>query len=107
MFTVSSMVITETTDILFCYNLQLRNCIGSAVTVIGPERILTLLPITFHADDLIYSNVWLVPVLKDYVVGASLRYYMEHIVPLAKSFQQASCKGIFLTWKFYSQHDYD
>ncbi|XWS59109.1 hypothetical protein CRYUN_Cryun08bG0093900 [Craigia yunnanensis] len=71
---------------------HLRNCIGSAVTVIGPERILTLLPITLHSDDLIYSNVWLVPVLKDYVVGASLRYYMEHIVPLAKSFQQASCK---------------
>ncbi|XP_022766661.1 RRP12-like protein [Durio zibethinus] len=71
---------------------HLRNCIGSAVTVIGPERILTLLPISLHADDLIYSNIWLVPILKDYVVGASLRYYMEHIVPLAKSFQQASSK---------------
>ncbi|XWS43128.1 hypothetical protein CRYUN_Cryun16bG0075700 [Craigia yunnanensis] len=71
---------------------HLQNCIGSAVTVIGPERMLTLLPITLHADDLICSNVWLVPILKDYVVGASLRYYMEHIVPLAKSFQQASCK---------------
>lgn len=71
---------------------HLRNCIGSAVTAIGPERMLTLLPITLHADDLIYSNVWLVPILKDYVVGASLSYYMEHIVPLAKSFEQASYK---------------
>ncbi|XVE61118.1 hypothetical protein DITRI_Ditri06bG0014200 [Diplodiscus trichospermus] len=71
---------------------DLWDCIGSAVTVIGPERILTLLPITLHADDLNYSNVWLVPILKDYVVGASLSYYMEHIVPLAKSFQQASRK---------------
>ncbi|XVF07210.1 hypothetical protein REPUB_Repub06bG0119000 [Reevesia pubescens] len=71
---------------------HLQNCIGSAVTVIGPDRILTLLPISLQANDLSYSNVWLVPILKDYVVGASLRYYMEHIVPLAKSFQQASCK---------------
>ncbi|EOY09219.1 ARM repeat superfamily protein, putative isoform 3 [Theobroma cacao] len=71
---------------------HLQNCIGSAVTVIGPERILTLLPITLHSDDISYSNVWLVPILKDYVVGASLRYYMESIVPLAKSFQLASSK---------------
>lgn len=91
----------------FCYNLQLQNCVGSAVAVIGPERILTLLPITLAVDNLIYSNMWLVPILKDYVVGASLSYYMEHIVPLAKSFQQASCKGIFRTWKFSSHHDFD
>ncbi|XP_039024901.1 RRP12-like protein [Hibiscus syriacus] len=71
---------------------HLQSCLGSAVTVIGPERILTLLPITLDIDGLIYSNIWLVPILKDYVVGASLSYYMEHIVPLAKSFQQASCK---------------
>ncbi|WRX24026.1 Ribosomal RNA-processing protein 12-like [Theobroma cacao] len=71
---------------------HLQNCIGSAVTVIGPERILTLLPITLHSDDISYSNVWLVPILKDYVVGACLRYYMESIVPLAKSFQLASSK---------------
>ncbi|OMO60265.1 hypothetical protein CCACVL1_24282 [Corchorus capsularis] len=52
---------------------HLQNCIGSAVTVIGPERILTLLPITLHSDNFNYSNVWLIPVLKNYVVGASLR----------------------------------
>ncbi|XP_017977564.1 PREDICTED: RRP12-like protein isoform X2 [Theobroma cacao] len=73
---------------------HLQNCIGSAVTVIGPERILTLLPITLHSDDISYSNVWLVPILKDYVVGACLRYYMESIVPLAKSFQLASSKDL-------------
>ncbi|KAK8588814.1 hypothetical protein V6N13_087709 [Hibiscus sabdariffa] len=71
---------------------HLRSCLGSAVTVIGPERILTLLPITLDVDGLIYSNMWLVPILKEYIVGASLSYYMEHIVPLAKSYQQASCK---------------
>ncbi|KHG08770.1 RRP12-like protein [Gossypium arboreum] len=71
---------------------HLQNCVGSAVTVIGPERILTLLPITLSVDNFMHSNMWLVSILKDYVVGASLSYYMEHIVPLAKSFQEASCK---------------
>jgi ribosomal RNA-processing protein 12 len=59
----------------------------------GPERILTLLPISLH-DDFTCINIWLIPILKDYVVGASLQYYMEHIVPLAKSFKRASHKGI-------------
>lgn len=60
----------------------------------GPERILTLLPISLHDDDFTCMNIWLIPILKDYVVGASLGYYMEHIVPLAKSFERASHKGI-------------
>lgn len=74
--------------------LQLQHCIGSAVIAMGPERILTLLPISLNADDFTCSNVWLVPILKNHVIGASLGYYMEHIVPLAKTFQRASRKGI-------------
>ncbi|KAH9679249.1 NUC173 domain-containing protein [Citrus sinensis] len=69
---------------------HLQHCIGSAVIAMGPERILTLLPISLNADDFTCSNVWLVPILKNHVIGASLGYYMEHIVPLAKTFQRAS-----------------
>nr|XP_015898209.2 RRP12-like protein isoform X1 [Ziziphus jujuba var. spinosa] len=71
---------------------HLRNCIGSAVIAMGPERILTLVPISINAHDFSCVNIWLVPILRSYVVGASLKYYLEHIVPLAKSFQHASCK---------------
>lgn len=72
---------------------NLQNCIGSAVIAMGPESILTLLPISLHAGDFTCMNVWLIPILKDYVVGASLGYYMEHIVPLAKTFERASRKA--------------
>lgn len=61
---------------------------------IGPEKMLTLFPVSLHVEDLSYTNFWLVPILKDYVIGSSLSYYMEHVVPLAKSFQHASRKGI-------------
>nr|POF18969.1 rrp12-like protein [Quercus suber] len=70
---------------------HLRKCIGSAVIAMGPERILTLLPISLHAD-LTCLNIWLIPILKDYVVEASLGYYIENVVPLAKSFERASRK---------------
>ncbi|KAK7815330.1 rrp12-like protein [Quercus suber] len=70
---------------------HLPKCIGSAVIAMGPERILTLLPISLHAD-LTCLNIWLIPILKDYVVEASLGYYIENVVPLAKSFERASRK---------------
>lgn len=71
---------------------HLQNCMGSAVVAIGPEKMLMLLPISIDPDNFTCSNIWLVPILKDHVVGASLGYYMEHIVPLAKSFKQAGQK---------------
>lgn len=83
--------------------MQLQKCIGSAVFAMGPERFLTLVPISLDEHNLTYSNIWLVPILKRYVTGASLAYYMEHIVPLAKSFKQASRKGIF---PIYVVHPY-
>ncbi|XP_027365782.1 RRP12-like protein [Abrus precatorius] len=73
-------------------NEHLQKCIGSAVFAMGAERFLTLVPISLNEDRYNYSNIWLVPILKRYVTSASLAYYMEHIVPLAKSFKKASRK---------------
>ncbi|KAL5810487.1 hypothetical protein ACOSQ3_027197 [Xanthoceras sorbifolium] len=75
-----------------CQTNHLQQCIGSAVIAMGPERMLTLLPISFHTDEFTCSNIWLIPILKNHVAKASLGYYMEHIVPLAKAFQRASRK---------------
>ncbi|KAK4281892.1 hypothetical protein QN277_013336 [Acacia crassicarpa] len=69
---------------------HLQKCFGAAVFAMGPERILTLVPISLDEHDLSYSNIWLVPILKRYVTGATLAYYMDHIMPLAKSFKLAS-----------------
>ncbi|XP_024027240.1 RRP12-like protein isoform X3 [Morus notabilis] len=71
---------------------HLENCIGAAVFSMGPEKLLMRVPITLNAGDFTCANIWLVPILTKYVVGASLGYYMEHIMPLAKSFQRASRK---------------
>lgn len=79
---------------LIYYDSQLQRCIGSVVIAMGPEKILSVVPISLHPDDLSCSNVWLVPILRDYVVGSSLEYYMDYIVPLAKSFKRASCGGM-------------
>ncbi|KAL2327043.1 hypothetical protein Fmac_020470 [Flemingia macrophylla] len=74
------------------HNDHLQKCIGSAVYAMGIERFLTVVPISLNENSYTSSNIWLTPILKRYVTGASLAYYMEHIMPLAKSFKKASKK---------------
>ncbi|XP_022888276.1 RRP12-like protein [Olea europaea var. sylvestris] len=71
---------------------HLQDCIGSAIVAMGPEKFLGLLPISLGAKDLSCSNAWLIPILKKNIVGSSLGFFMSHIIPLAESFQKASCK---------------
>ncbi|CAI9761159.1 unnamed protein product [Fraxinus pennsylvanica] len=71
---------------------HLQDCIGSAIVAMGPEKLIGLLPISLGAKDLSCSNTWLIPILKKNIVGSSLGFFMSHIIPLAESFQKASCK---------------
>ena len=50
---------------------------GSAVIAIGPETLLAVLPISLDAKDQTCSNVWLIPILKDYTTGSSAESFQE------------------------------
>lgn len=85
---------------LFTSLSQLQDCIGSAVVAMGPEKILALIPISLGVKDFSCSNSWLIHILKKNIVGSSLQFFMENIIPLAESFEQASVKGIYENlWK--------
>ncbi|GMH20162.1 hypothetical protein Nepgr_022003 [Nepenthes gracilis] len=71
---------------------HLQKCFGCAIVAMGPENILSLVPISFNEENFTCSNIWVLPVLKKYIVGASLGYFMEHIVPISKSLKRASHK---------------
>ncbi|CAA0812760.1 ARM repeat superfamily protein [Striga hermonthica] len=71
---------------------HIKECIGSAVAAMGPEKILSLIPITITSKDFSCSNIWLIPILKKNIFGSSLRFFMKHIVPLAASFEKGSHK---------------
>jgi ribosomal RNA-processing protein 12 len=73
--------------------LQVEECIGAAIVAMGPDKIHSLLPISFDEDWFTCSNTWLVPILSKYVYGASLQHFIEYIVPLAKSLRDASSRG--------------
>lgn len=76
--------------------LQVQQCIGAAVVAMGPAKLLTLLPITLYTESHSCTNAWLIPILRKHIVGASLEYYVDHIVPLAKSLMLASKEGTLL-----------
>lgn len=59
------------------FNMQLHECLGSAVGTMGPQTFLGLLPFNLEADDLTEVNVWLFPILKQYTIGAHLSFFME------------------------------
>ncbi|KAL3632483.1 hypothetical protein CASFOL_025467 [Castilleja foliolosa] len=71
---------------------RLKDCIGYAVAAMGPEKLLALLPISINTEDFSCSNTWLIPILEKNISGSSLRFFMEHVVPLAKSFEKGSHK---------------
>lgn len=76
----------------FPYRKQLHECVGSAVGSMGPETFLCFLPLKLEASDLSEVNVWLFPILKQYIIGARLDFFMEKLLGMAKLIRQKSRK---------------
>lgn len=69
------------------------------MVAMGPERLLSLMPISLDKGNLTCSNTWLIAILKKFVIGASLQFFIEHVVPLARSLRKAYDKGMVIDWK--------
>lgn len=69
---------------------QLHDCVGSAIGAMGPEIFLSLLPLNLDAEDNTDSNVWLLPILKQHIVGANLSFFLQNIVGMARLLQRKS-----------------
>lgn len=76
----------------FPFRKQLQVCIGSAVVAMGPETLLSLIPLNVEAEDLSEANIWLFPILKQYIVGAHLKYFMKVILPMIKRVKEKAHK---------------
>lgn len=58
----------------------------------GPEKFLHILPLNLDVEDVSDANVWLLPILKQHVVGARLSFFLEHILVMVKHIKQKSLK---------------
>ncbi|KAL3700630.1 hypothetical protein R1sor_018652 [Riccia sorocarpa] len=62
---------------------QLHKALGAAVAAMGPEQFLNILPLDMDNADLASSRIWLLPILKQYTIGARLGFFADHLLPLA------------------------
>lgn len=78
---------------------QLHECVGSAVSAMGPEAFLSLQPLNVDAEYASDANVWLLPILKQYIVGAHLSFFLQYILGKVKVIQQRSLKVSIFSFK--------
>jgi ribosomal RNA-processing protein 12 len=65
--------------------MQLHKTVGAAIAAMGPEKFLRLLPLQLDTDDFSNGRIWLLPILRQNVVGSELKYFSDKIVPLIQS----------------------
>lgn len=79
--------------------LQLHDCVGSAIVAMGPEQLLSLIPLNLEAEDLSDANIWLFPILKQYIVGSRLNYFKEEVLTMIERVGEKARKvGIILVF---------
>ncbi|CAG6017279.1 unnamed protein product [Menidia menidia] len=74
----------------FPFSGELDLALGGAVESMGPEIVLTAVPlnITGHDDDLEFPRSWLIPVIRDHVKNTNLGFFTSYFLPLASTLKQ-------------------
>uniref|UniRef100_A0A1D1YZ83 RRP12-like protein n=1 Tax=Anthurium amnicola TaxID=1678845 RepID=A0A1D1YZ83_9ARAE len=78
-------------DVLVCRK-QLHACLGTALGAVGAEEFMYLLPLNLGVEDLSEANVWLLPILKQHIIGARLSFFRKSVLSMIGRLQQKSEK---------------
>ncbi|KAI8033573.1 RRP12-like protein isoform X1 [Drosophila gunungcola] len=93
--TPSLLTISKRYDSQSGHRLQIEHTLISAIKALGPELILTAIPLGDGRGGMQLERSWLLPLLREGANGASLQFFREKIVPLAMDCQQK--------WKEFSE----
>ncbi|XP_076241511.1 RRP12-like protein isoform X2 [Calliopsis andreniformis] len=67
----------------FASKYDAEYAIGAAIKAMGPEIILKLIPLRESEDVINLKRTWLLPLLKDCIIGGSLTFFLDTLLPLA------------------------
>lgn len=70
----------------FSLNKEAEDILASAISVMGPEVVLSILPLSLTSSDS-PGRAWLLPILRDNVRFANLGFFQAEILPLVQFFQ--------------------
>ncbi|CAD1471378.1 unnamed protein product [Heterotrigona itama] len=81
-----------------CYNFTLKNdaeyAIGAAIKFLGPETVLNLIPLKPSKNIINLKRSWLLPLLKNCLLGGSLTFFMQTLLPIATLCEKKSFESI-------------
>lgn len=66
--------------------------IASAISALGPEVVLQILPLNLTNSKKI-GRAWLLPILRDNIKAAELNYYIKNILPITEFFKEKVQNG--------------
>ncbi|CAK9795398.1 RRP12-like protein [Anthophora plagiata] len=85
-------------DLRDSYNFASKNdaeyAIGAAIRVMGPETVLTFIPLKLSDNVINLQRTWLLPLLKDCITGGSLTFFIETLLPLAELCEKKASEPI-------------
>ncbi|XP_043521019.1 LOW QUALITY PROTEIN: RRP12-like protein [Frieseomelitta varia] len=80
------------------YNFTSKNdaehAIGAAIKVLGPETILNIIPLKTSNNTINLKRSWLLPLLKNCVLGGSLTFFMQTLLPIATLCEKKSLEPV-------------
>ncbi|BFG01171.1 RRP12-like protein [Drosophila madeirensis] len=85
--TPSLLTIGKRYDSQSSMRLQIEHTMISGIRALGPELVLTAIPLADGKGGMQLERSWLLPLLREGAKGASLQFFKEHIVPLATDCQ--------------------
>nr|AAK93177.1 LD28893p [Drosophila melanogaster] len=89
------MTICKRYDTQSAHRLQIEHTVISAIKALGPELVLTAIPLADGKGVMQLERSWLLPLLREGANGASLQFFKEKIVALAMDCQ--------LKWKEFAE----
>lgn len=71
----------------FPHNKVAEELVASCIVNMGPEVVLSTLPLNLTGSSGKVGRAWLLPILRDHVRLASLQFYQKNILPIADHFR--------------------
>ncbi|KAI5960829.1 RRP12 [Candida pseudojiufengensis] len=71
----------------FPHNKEAEDCIGASVSSMGPQAVLSILPLNLTGKEGGAGRAWLLPILRDNVKFSELEFYKLQILPFIDFFE--------------------
>ncbi|KMQ96335.1 rrp12-like protein [Lasius niger] len=78
----------------FAYSSDVEYAVGAAIRAMGPQVVLSILPLRLDDGTINLKRGWLIPLLKDCVTGGTISFFKDVLLPIALTCEEKSKTGI-------------